>query len=162
MRKNFLLPACLFLSPIILSAQVYLKANEKRLYSFATEDNKTVTLALDTIENTMYYRLNNPGSLNLEVHDELNAPARFFTYRHSMHADDPAVESGESNYLDFANGNFKYTIYEETVKSKINIGVRSTNVKTNSKGNQKGILKSRKGALADFKTNGLLPVNEGK
>ena len=152
MYKKLSVQLLFILSPVILSAQVFLKANEKRLYSFNMENKKAVLLSLDTLTNTMYYRLNVAGALSLEVEDQLNDDRKIFIFRHSPLGD----------YMDFTNGNFKYTIYEETAGDKTNIGLRSINLKTNSKNEMKGIYKTLKGNLAEFGSKGLVPVKEEK
>ncbi len=58
--------------------------------------------------------------------------------------------------------NFKYVIYDTyfAVGNKINIGIEIINLKSDKVTNIKGILKTRKGTLVDFRYNKLVEIEE--
>ncbi len=66
------------------------------------------------------------------------------------------------NSLEFVNENFKYIIYDTyfAVGNKMNIGIEIINLKSNKITNIRGILKTRKGTLIDFRNNKLVEVRE--
>jgi hypothetical protein len=139
-----------------LSAQTYLKPNEKRLFHFETETKQTATFALDTVTKTMYYRQNKSAMLSLEVHDQMGDTVIVFS---SHFYTDKGVNE---DCIEFINGNFMYSVYDEfdSGRNISGCGIHVKNLKTNKETVIKGIVKTRQGSVSEVKNSGIMSVKK--
>jgi hypothetical protein len=158
---KYILLTSLFIGLFVfkLSSQPNLHSTETLLYSFTTQSGKTMILAKDKKDAYIVYRFGTKDKIELEVLDKTK---KQFKYSFYLRGGGKANEGMDLNYVYFTNKDFKYVIFD-TYSANGNvhkIGLRLINLKTNEAAVIKGIEKTKKGNLIDFRDNGLLEIGE--
>ncbi|MGC4034312.1 MAG: hypothetical protein QM764_00020 [Chitinophagaceae bacterium] len=142
--------------------QHYLENNEKLIFSFDTQNEKKLVLAKDSNNLYIVYRFGTKDKIEFEFPENNKDSWSKFKYSFYMRGGGVQNEGMDLDYVYFSNNGFQYIIYNTYYASenKVTIGVKIVDSKTNKTTNIKGILKSRKGALADFRNNNLLKITD--
>ncbi len=137
----------------------FLSPTEALVYSFSTKSGKTMVLAKDKKDAYIVYRFGTKDKVELEVWDKTK---KQFKYSFYLRGGGKANEGMDLNYVYFTNNEFKYVIFDTyyAIKNQHNIGLRIIDLKTNKASIIKGMEKTRKGSLIDFRDNGLLDVGD--
>jgi hypothetical protein len=142
-----------------LSSQPNLLPTETLLYSFSTKSGKTMVLAKDKKDAYIVYRFGTKDKVELEVLDKTK---KQFKYSFYLRGGGKANEGMDLNYVYFINKGFKYVIFSTSyaIDDKYEIGLKVIDMKTDKVTTIKGIVKTKKGTLTDFRDNGLLEIGE--
>lgn len=146
-----------------LFSQVVVKPSEKLFYSFETTGKKLVLISFDTVHYKVIYRFGTKTNTELEIShdtssyscDHVDTSEYCNTFSYNFYYRWGGAENlGENdNHFEFINNGFFYTIFSEyaAVDNKTNIGIWVTNLKTKKMAVIKGILKTQKGGLDDYR-----------
>jgi hypothetical protein len=157
-----------------LYSQLLLKSQEKLIYSFQTMGKKTVLIALDTARYKVIYRYGTEANTELEItHDTSSGLYNYddtakywgtFSYNFYLRGGGAMNEGLDFNYFQFVNKGFLYVLYSEysATDDHTVIGIRVTNLETKNEVDIKGVLKTQKGSLADFRYGKLIVETEGQ
>jgi hypothetical protein len=143
-------------------AQNYLKPNEQAILTFKTRSGKTVMLAKDKANAYIIYRFGSKDKPELEY----PAPDKFswkrFTYAGYCRGGGKRNAAMDLNYIYFTIDHYRYNIYDtyHSESEEFDIGVTVTDLNTKKEVDIKGQYKTRRGSIAGFRTNGLLPVSD--
>jgi hypothetical protein len=142
-----------------IKAQPNLLPTETLLYSFSTKSGKTMVLAKDKNDAYIVYRFGTKDKVELEVLDKTK---KQFKYSFYLRGGGKANEGMDLNYVYFINKGFKYVIFSTSyaIDDKYEIGLKVIDMKTDKVTTIKGIVKTKKGTLTDFRDNGLLEIGE--
>lgn len=155
-----------------LFSQVLVKPSEKFIYSFETKNKKNVLIVMDTVGYKIIYRYGTKTSTELEiVHDTCSGlydngdTAKYwhtFSYSFYLRGGGATNEGEDLNYFQFVNKGFLYKVYSEysATNDHTDIGIRVTDLTTNNVVDIKGVLKTEKGSLADFRYGKLVVETE--
>ncbi|MBO9199548.1 MULTISPECIES: hypothetical protein [Niastella] len=159
--KLTLLAVMLFLS-LTAGAQKVLLKNESEIFSFDTQSGKHVVLAKDKDNAYIVYRFGAKDSVEFECPEKNRDSWKKFKYSFYLRGGGVQNEGMDLNNVYFINNGYKYSIYDNyySVGNKSQVGIRVTNLKTNRIVNIKGIGKTRKGTMIDFRVNKLLEIEE--
>lgn len=158
MRKGLI--ATLLLVSTISYGQTYLLPTEELILSFETKNDKRAVLAKDKRNLYIVYRFGTNSKVEFEFPDKSKESWSRFKYSFYLRGGGTLNEGMDLNYVSFINDNFKYTIYDTYYSSdeESNVGITVTNLKTNKITDIKGISKSKKGTLVDFRDNNLIEI----
>lgn len=159
--KNLVLTSLMLVS-ITAFSQKYSLPNEVTIFSFQTSNGKTVALNKDKENKYLIYRFGTKDKIEFQFPDTLETSWKKFKYTFWMRGGGTQNEGLDLNYIEFTNKNFKYVIYDTyfATGNKQNIGVKIIDLTTNKITDVKGIFKTRKGTLVDFRENGLLEMGD--
>ena len=134
--------------------------NESYVFSFSTENDKVITLNLDTIKNELIYRYGDNHSPEIEVRDNLDDSLVIFTYSYYLRGGGIVNSGLDLNYLNFNNGNSKYTIYSEysAEGNSTSIGIRILNLSSGKEYEISGLTETLSGSLIAFRD--IIPIEE--
>lgn len=160
LRKTILV--FLMITNFSIKGQKYILPNEVIIFSFNTLNGKMVTVNKDKENKYIIYRFGTKDKVEFEFPNKLKSSWTNFKYSYYLRGGGVKNEAMDMNSLEFVNENFKYVIYDTyfAVDNKMNIGIEIINLKSNKVTNIKGILKTRKGTLIDFRDNKLVEVRE--
>jgi hypothetical protein len=144
---------------IDIKAQPNLLPTETLLYSFSTKSGKIMMLAKDKNDAYIVYRFGTKDKVELEVLDKTK---KQFKYSFYLRGGGKANEGMDLNYVYFINKGFKYVVFSTSyaIDDKYEIGLKVIDMKTDKVTTIKGIVKTKKGTLTDFRDNGLLEIGE--
>jgi hypothetical protein len=161
--RHFILIIALLFSCYSYS-QAYLKSNETLIFSFQTKNNKQVYLVKDKSNKYICYRYGSKDKIEFEFPTTLNKESwNQFIYSFYLRGGGIGNEGMDLDYIYFRNKGFKYKIYNEYYArgNEINVGVKVIDIKTDKlKADIKGLAKTRKGRLVDFRDNNLLKIEQ--
>ena len=145
MRKTLFIWVLLFAK--LSFAQNIILPNEKVVFSFETQNNKTVMLAKDSADNYIVYRFGTKNKTELEYPDKTKASWNKLTYSYYLRGGGKTNEGMDLNYIYFTINNYQYVIYDTyfSVGNKTEIGIKVIDVTTKKTTNLKGKLKTKKG-----------------
>lgn len=145
-----------------VSAQRYLRPNEKRIYSFQTQNKKQVFLVMDSSGKYMLYRFGTKDRIEFEYPSATKDSWDKFTYTFYLRGGGPENEGMDLNYISFYNEGFRYVVYDtyHAVGGKYKVGVLVTDLKTGKTTDLKGDPKTTKGSMIDFRDNGKLKIGD--
>ncbi len=152
-----------FFTQAIIAQVNYLLPNEEMLVSFETVKGKKVMLAKDKNDKYIIYRYGTKTKIELEYPEKNKESWKKFKFSSYMRGGGTANEGMDLNYLAFTNKDVKYVIYYTYTarESMTEVGVKILNPKTDAViGNVKGIEKTWKGSLIDFRDNKLIGVDD--
>ena len=146
----------------IAHAQDYLLNNEQLIFSFDTKSGKHVVLAKDKNNLYIVYRLYTGNKIEFEFPDKVKSSWSKFKYSFYLRGGGIQNEGMDMNYIYFINDSFKYTIYDTyyAVGNEFKVGIKVTNLKTNKTSDIKGVHRTIKGTLVDFRDNNLLEITD--
>jgi len=161
--KHFLIVLILLFSKISFGQTLLLKT-EEIILSFETKNGKKAVLAKDKMNLYIVYRYGTTNKIEFEFPDKSKESWLKFKYSFYLRGGGASNDGMDLNYIHFTNKNFKYTIYDtyNVTDMKSNIGIKVTDLKTNKTTDIKGIYKSKKGTLVDFRDNNLLEIVDEK
>lgn len=159
--KMIFITALLFFS-LVTKAQHLLLKNESVIFSFGTQSGKHVVLARDNGNAYIVYRYGTTDSVEFEYPEKNKDSWKKFKYSYYLRGGGAQNEGMDLNYLYFINNGYKYSFYDTyyAVGNKSEIGISVTNLKTNKTVDIKGIKKTGKGTIIDFRNNKLVEVEE--
>jgi hypothetical protein len=159
--KITLIAVFLFFS-LAANSQSFLLKNENEIFSFDTQSGKHVVLSKDKGNAYIVYRFGTKDSVEFEFPEKNKDSWKKFKYSYYLRGGGVQNEGMDLNYLYFINKGFKYNIYDTyyAVGNKVQSGITVTNLKTNKTVDIKGLNKSRKGTMIDFRENSLLEIVE--
>jgi hypothetical protein len=149
---------------------VVVKPSEKLIYSFETVGKKMALIVVDTIHYKVIYRYGTKVNKELEIsHDTSSVKCgstdssiynKTFSYNYYLRGGGVMNEGEDLNYFQFVNAGFLYVLYSEysAAENHTDIGIRVTNLNTGKEADIKGIPKTQKGSLIDFRDNQLVMV----
>lgn len=154
--------AILILTCTTASGQKYSLPNEVTIFSFQTKNGKTAVLNKDKENKYLIYRFGTKDKIEFQYPDTLETSWKKFKYTFWLRGGGKQNEGLDLNYVEFTNKNFKYVIYDTyaAADQKQNIGIKIIDLKTDKTTDIKGITKTRKGTLIDFRENGLLEIGD--
>jgi hypothetical protein len=152
--KHFLIVLILLFSKISFG-QTYLLKTEEIILSFETKNGKKAVLAKDTMNLYIVYRYGTTNKVEFEFPDKSKESWLRFKYSFYLRGGGTSNDGMDLNYIHFTNKNFNFTIYDtyNAIDMKSNVGIKVTNLTTNKTTDIKGIYKSKKGTLVDFRDN---------
>ena len=159
--RVFLVLLVLLMSAAV-SAQGYLRPNEKRIYSFQTQNGKQVFLVMDSSGKYMLYRFGTKSKIEFKYPTEIRDSWNKFTYTFYLRGGGPENEGMDLNYISFYDEGFRYVVYDtyHAVGGKYKVGVLVTDLKTGKTTDLKGDPKTTKGSMIDFRDNGKLKIGD--
>lgn len=121
-------------------------------------------LAKDSNNAYIVYRVYANNKLEWEFPEKNKSSWSIFKYSFYLRGGGPSNEGLDLNYIIFENKNFSYTLYDTytAVVNRSDVGVEVINKTANKTTDLKGVYKTRKGSLIDFRTNHLLEILEPK
>lgn len=127
--------------------------NEKVIFSFDTQNGKTVTLSKDKKGRYLIYRFGTKSKTEFEFPGKSKNSWSAFTYSGWLRGGGLANAGIDLNYVYFINNNFRYIIYDTYFAEgdKKSIGVKVINLRSKSTTNIPGNLATRKGTLSGFR-----------
>ncbi len=134
-------------------AQSYILPNEQNIFSFQTVGGKKVVMAKDTSDKYIVYRFGTLGKIEFEFpKDKINSWSKF-EYSFYFRGGGKQNDGMELNYLQFTNEGYKYVIYSKYFASgnQSKVGVKVIQLNNENVIDIKGIVKSRKGSLVEFR-----------
>lgn len=161
MKTIFKITTTLFL--LLLNVKIsYSQSNENIIYSFKTDRNNEVVLAMDKNSNYIVYRYSTNNTLEFEYPKKTKESWGKFKYSFYQRGGGTDNEGMDLNYVVFSNNNFQYVIYETyySANKESEIGIKVKDLKTNKTTDIKGNPKTKKGSLIDFRDNNLLEISE--
>lgn len=160
LKKIVFIP--LFLVNLSVCGQKYILSNETVIFSFNMQNGKMVTINKDKGNKYIIYRFGTKDKVEFEYPNNLKSSWTNFKYSYYLRGGGIQNEGMDCNYLYFINENFKYVIYDTYFSrdGKQNIGIKIIDLKSNKRIDIKGIIKTRKGMLIDFRDNKLLEIGE--
>lgn len=137
-------------------------ANEEVIFSFNTQNGKSVTLNKEKGNGYIIYRFGTKDNIEFEYPIKSKSSWTDFKYSFYLRGGETQNEGMDLNYIYFTNKGFKYVICDTyfAVGNKLEIGIKIINLKTNKTTNIKGNRKTRKGTLVDFRDNNLLEIGD--
>jgi hypothetical protein len=152
----------LFFLSLAAGAQNLLLKNESEVFSFDTQNGKHVVLAKDKGNAYIVYRYGTKDSVEFEYPEKNRDSWKKFKYSYYLRGGGAQNEGMDLNYLYFMNKGYKYSIYDTyySVGNKSQLGISVTNLKTSKTVDIKGIQKTRKGTMIDFRDNNLVEIVE--
>jgi len=128
--------------------------NENLIFTFQTKKGKIVTICRDKNDEYIVYRFGTSEKVEMEYPENKDKSSfEKFEYSGWMRGGGVKNEGMRLDYLVFSVNNFKYIIYDTyfAVDDKSNIGIKVVNTQTNKTTDFKGVNKTRKGTLSDFR-----------
>ena len=152
----------LLLIPSAVNAQQLLLKNESVIFSFDVKNGKHAVLAKDTGNIYIVYRYGTTDSVEFEYPEKNKGSWKEFKYSYYLRGGGMQNEGMDLNNLYFINNGYKYTVYDTyyAVGNKSEFGIKVTNLKTNKTVDIKGLRKTRKGRITDFRDNNLIETVE--
>ncbi len=145
----------LHLKPVSCKAQAYVLPNEKSVFSFKTKNGKKAVLAKDTADNYLVYRFGSNIKVELEFPEKENRRKSWdsFQYSYWLRGGGLQNEGMDLNYIQFTRANFKYVLYDTyyAIDESENAGIKVIDLKTGVVKDIKGLPKTKKGSLLDFR-----------
>ena len=144
----------------VVSGQNLTLKNEEVIFSFSTQNGKMVTLNKDKNDGYLIYRFGTRDKIEFEFPDKTKNSWTKFKYSFYMRGGGIQNEAMDLNYVYFTNQEFTYIIYDtyHAVGNKQQIGIKIINLNTNKETNIKGIKKTSKGTMVNFRDNNLLEI----
>ncbi len=142
--------------------QAYILPNEEPIYSFETVTGKMVVLAKDKANGYIIYRFGTKDKIEFEYPEMGKSSWSKFKYSFYLRGGGTDNSGMDLNYVSFINDNFKYVIYDTyySLSEKQNVGIKVINLKSGKMIEIKGVKKTQKGNLTDFRENKLLEIGE--
>lgn len=161
MKGIFIIIALLFFASVA-NAQGFLLKNENEVLSFDTQNGKHIVLAKDKANAYIVYRYGTKDSVEFEFPQKSKDSWKKFKYSFYLRGGGAQNEGMDLNYLYLTNKDYKYSIYDNyyAVGNKSQLGISVTNLKTSKTVDIKGIAKTKKGTMIDFRDNKLLEIVE--
>lgn len=146
----------------ITNAQQYILPNEVVLFSFTTQKGKFVSLNKDKSDKYLVYRFGTKDKIEFQYPSNLSESWKSFKYSFYFRGGGAQNEGLDLNAITFFNKNFRYEIFDNyfAVGNIKEIGINVIDTTTKRTIIIKGVLKSRKGTMTDFRENGLLEFDE--
>ncbi|MCS3797975.1 hypothetical protein [Niastella sp. OAS944] len=144
------------------NSQDFLLKSESEIFSFDTQNGKHVLLAKDKANAYIVYRYGTKDSVEFEFPEKNKDSWNKFKYSFYLRGGGVQNEGMDLNYVYFINKGYKYSICDtyNSVGNKSELGIEVTNLKTSKTVDIKGVGKTRKGTLIDFRDNKLLEIVE--
>jgi hypothetical protein len=145
-----------------VNGQKYLLPNETVIFSFNTQNGKIVTVNKDKENKYIIYRYGTKDNVEFEFPNKSKSSWTNFKYSSYLRGGGIQNEGMDLNYLSFVNEKFKYVIYDTYYArgNNQNVGIKIIDLKSNKVTNIKGLVKTRKGTLVDFRDNELVETGE--
>lgn len=142
--------------------QDYLLPNEIEIYSFEIQKGKKLMLAKDKNDEYIIYRFGTKNKIELEFPNKTKESWNRFKYSYWLRGGGITNEGIDLNYIAFINNEYKYIIYNTyyATGNKTSVGIKVINLKTSKIADIKGIKKTQKGTLVDFRDNRLLKIDD--
>ena len=144
-------------------------STEKIIFSFETDKGKTMSLSMDKNNKYLVYRFGQSGKVELQYPTELTNTFDKFTYNYYMRGGGPGNAGLDLNYVSFTGDTHKVIIFDEysagdpdNPKESETVGIRLVDLKTGKEIKIRGLIKTKKGTLVDFRDNGLIQVKDGE
>ena len=134
-------------------AQSYILPNEQNIFSFQTVGGKKIVMAKDTSDKYIVYRFGTLSKIEFEFpKDKVDSWSKF-EYSFYLRGGGKQNDGMDLNYLQFTNDGYKYVIYNTYAASdnKTSVGVKVIQLSSEKVIDIKGIVKSRKGSLVEFR-----------
>lgn len=150
----------LFLCSVSCYAQQYVLPNESVVLSFQTTNHKKVVLAKDVANKYLVYRFGTSDKVEMEYPEKTKASFTKFKYSYYLRGGGVANEGMDLDYLYFYNNRFRYLIYKTYYArdAEYDTGVKVTDTISKKTVDIKGIYKTKKGTLSNFRDNGLVEI----
>ncbi|MXO05090.1 hypothetical protein [Flavobacterium sp. HBTb2-11-1] len=158
----------LLLTSIKSFSQSLLASNEETIFSFKTKNGKTVLLAKDRKNAYLIYRYGKDNKIELEFPKDKKESWNKFTYFYYIRGGGKANAGLDLDRIAFVNANIEYVIYSDYSAGDFEneesyyIGIRVIDLKTKKETNIKGQKESTVGSMQDFRTNGLLKIDQNR
>lgn len=152
-----------FLSLSITSiGQNYVRSNEEVIFRFITTEGRQAYLVKDTSNKYIVYRYGTNTNIELEYPEQNSESWKKFTYSYNLRGGGVQNEGMDLNYISFINHGVQYVLYYTyfAVGNKVGVGIKVIDQTKSKKTDIKGIPKTRKGSLTEFRDNGLLEIGE--
>jgi hypothetical protein len=159
--KYFLLLAILYCTCSAYAQGLLLK-NETIIFSFQTRSGKQAVVAKDTANAYIVYRFGTNNKKDFEFPVDHKTSWTQFKCSFYLRGGGIQNEGMDLNYLYFDHNSFRYVIYDSYFArgNSSTIGIKVFDLKTKKMTEIKGIYKTRKGTLTDFKDNNLVKVTD--
>ena len=145
----------LHLKPASCKAQAYVLPNEKSVFAFKTKNGEKAVLAKDTSDKYLIYRFGTANSIEMEFPEKENRNKSWdsFQYSYWLRGGGRENEGLDLNYIQFTRANFKYVLYDTyyAIDESENAGIKVIDLKTGVVKDIKGLPKTKKGSLLDFR-----------
>jgi hypothetical protein len=158
--KKFLVIFVILYTGIITGQNIL--PNEISIFSFDTQNGKTVTLARDKNDQYIVYRFGTTEKIEFEFPEKTTESWNKFEYSYYLRGGGKQNEGMDLNFVAFTNSNFKYVLYSTyyATDEKSEVGIKVFDLKTGKITNIKGKAKTRKGTLVNFRFNKLLKLSD--
>jgi len=142
--------------------QAYILANEELIYSFKIQSGKIMSLSKNNTNEYLVYRFGTKDKVELEYPDKTKDSWTKFKYSYYFRGGGVANEGLDLNYLNFVYNNFRYVIFDTYSASNNSqkIGIKVTDLSSNKTTILRGINKTQKGSLLEFRDNELVETIE--
>jgi len=133
---------------------------EKNIFSFNTEDGNLIEISVDTVYNKLTFKQYKGSVVELTVVDDLNDTKVVFKYSYYLRGGGIENAGLDLNFLSFTFDNNHYKVYQEysAEDDKEYIGVIITN--NSIERYLIGKSETSKGNLMEFRSNGLIPIQQ--
>lgn len=127
--------------------------NEKVIFSFDTQNGKTVTLSKEKKGKYLIYRFGTKSKTEFEFPGKSKNSQAAFTYSYWLRGGGVANAGIDLNYVYFTYDNFRYVIYDTYFAEgdKWRLGVKVINLLSGNTTDIPGKVKTRKGTLIGFR-----------
>lgn len=137
-----------------INNEKYQLKNENLILTFQTENRKILTICMDKNEGYIVYRFGTSEKVEME-YPENKDKSSFEKFEYSYWLRGGGIKNAgiDLNYLVFSINKFKYVVYHTYFAegNKLNTGIKVINTQTNRITDFKGIYRTRKGTLSDFR-----------
>ena len=131
----------------------YQLKNEKLVYHLKMKNGKQLSVCIDKDDKYIVYRYGSKNKIELEYPKEKDLSS-FQKFEYSEYKRGGGIENSgmELKYLAFTNNGIKYVVYDTyfAEANKLSAGIKVIELQ-NKITDLKGLIKSRKGNLSDFK-----------
>lgn len=147
----------------IISNNSYQLENENLAFAFQTKNGKKLTICTDKDDAYIVYRFGTADKIEIEFPENKDETSfQKFEYTGWERGGGVQNEGMNLNYLAFSTNGFKYIIYDTyfAVGDKESVGIRVVNTQTKKQTDIKGIYKTIKGNLGDFRSDDRIPKGD--
>lgn len=132
--------------------------NEEMIFSFDTQNGKTVTLSKDKKNKYLIYRFGTKTKVEFEFPRKSKESWSMFNYSYALRGGGKENAGIDLNYVYFTHQHFTYVIYDTyfAEEDKQRIGVKVINLRSGTTTNISGNIKTRKGILIGFREDTLI------
>jgi hypothetical protein len=159
--RNSIILLFVIATNIVLPQQLLLP-NEDLIFSFDTQNGKTIMVAKDKSLQYIVYRFGTNRKIEFEFPKKTHDSWKKFTFSYFLRGGGIQNEGLDLNYLTFINKSYKYVLYEtySAVNNKTSIGITITNLKDGKITIIEGLKNTQKGTLIELRYSNLITTEE--